>query len=195
VLPLLYIVRHGETDWNFEGRLQGQADTDINERGRIQADRNGRRLAEVVTDPASFDFVASPHRRTCETMERIRAKLGLPPVGYRTDPRLKEVHFGAWQGLTYAELEEHSPGCTEARTRNKWRFVPPGADAESYELMALRIRSWLDEITRPTICVTHGGVIRTIFYWLENMPGDEAAALDIPQDRILRVQDGRLEWF
>jgi probable phosphoglycerate mutase len=195
VLPLLYIVRHGETDWNGEARLQGQADTDINERGRLQADRNGERLAEIVPNPSSFDFVASPLRRTCETMERIRARLGLSPSDFRVDPRLMEVHFGDWQGFTYAELEARSPGCTAERTRSKWRFVPPGVDAESYETMALRIRSWLDEIERPTICVTHGGVMRAIFHWLENMPGDEAARLDIPQDRILRVENNRLEWL
>jgi len=195
VLPLVYIVRHGETDWNVEERLQGQADTDINERGRVQADRNGRRLAELVPDPSSFDFVASPLRRTRETMERIRLQLGMPPAGFRTDPRLMEVHFGSWQGFTYSELEERSPGCTDERTRNKWRFLPPGPGAENYETMALRIRSWLDEVARPTICVTHGGVIRAIFHWLEEMPGEDAASLEVPQNRILRIQNGRLEWL
>ncbi|WEX07843.1 histidine phosphatase family protein [Chelativorans sp. AA-79] len=195
MFPLLYIVRHGETDWNAEARLQGQADTDINERGRAQADRNGKRLSELVADPSSFDFVASPLRRTCETMERVRIQLGLPPAGFRTDPRLKEVHFGGWQGFTYMELEARSPGCTGERARRKWHFLPPGPGAESYETLALRVRSWLDDLDRPTICVTHGGVIRTVFHWIEGMPGEDAASLDIPQDRILRVEDGKLEWL
>ena len=195
MLPLLYFVRHGETNWNAEERLQGQADTDINERGRAQADQNGRRLAQLVSDPSSFDFVASPMRRTCETMERVRIQMGLPPQGFRTDPRLKEVHFGAWQGFTYLDLEAREPGCTEPRTRNKWHFLPPGADAESYELLARRVRLWLDEVRKPTICVTHGGIIRTIFYWVGGMSPDDAADLHIPQDKILRVEDGRLDWL
>ncbi|WP_309083637.1 histidine phosphatase family protein [Chelativorans sp.] len=195
MLPLLYIVRHGETDWNAQARLQGQADTDINERGRAQADRNGRRLAELLADPASFDFVASPLRRTCETMERVRVQLGLPATGYRTDPRLKEVHFGAWQGFTYAELEAREPGCTERRSRRKWHFLPPGGDAESYEVLAGRVRAWLDEIARPTVCVTHGGVIRTVFHWIGGAAPEEAAEMHIPQDRVLRVENGRLEWL
>nr|WP_274709141.1 histidine phosphatase family protein [Nitratireductor luteus] len=192
---MIYFVRHGQTDWNLQSRLQGQADTDINETGRAQADRNGKRLAALVEDPLAFDYVASPLRRTCETMERVRAILGLPREGYRTDPRLREVHFGAWQGFTYAELEARNPGCTEARSRMKWHFLPPGDDAETYEMLAGRVRPWLDEVVHPTICVTHGGVIRAVFRWLAGVPGEDAAMLDIPHDRILRHENGRLEWF
>lgn len=193
--PLIYFVRHGQTDWNLQSRLQGQADTEMNETGRAQADRNGARLAALVDDPSAFDYVASPLRRTCETMERVRAALGLPREGYRTDHRLREVHFGAWQGFTYAELEARDPGCTQARMLRKWHFLPPGEDAETYETLAVRVRAWLDEVRGPTVCVTHGGVIRAVFHWLADMPGDEAAMLDIPQDSILRHENGRLEWL
>lgn len=195
MLPLLYIVRHGQTDWNVEERLQGQADTDLNALGRAQAERNGRRLAKLVGDRVAFDFVASPLRRTCETMERVRMQMGLPPHGYRTDLRLKEVHFGDWQGLTYLELEAREPGCTAARGRRKWHFLPPGAEAESYELLALRVRSWLDDLDKPTVCVTHGGVVRTVFHWMGSLPCDKAAEMHVPQDLILRVEGGKLEWL
>ena len=82
--PLVYIVRHGQTDWNAEFRLQGQADTDLNELGRRQAAMNGRALARLIPRPEEFDFVASPMRRTCETMERLRAAMGLDPTAYAT---------------------------------------------------------------------------------------------------------------
>ena len=108
--PLVYFVRHGETSWNADSRLQGQADTDINAKGRAQATRNGEALARLIPDPAGFDFVASPLRRTRETMERVRAAMGLDPQSYRTDARLKEVHFGDWQGYTYAEMDVREPG-------------------------------------------------------------------------------------
>src|SRR5690606_932990 len=110
--------------------------------GRLQADRNGLRLAEMIADPRSFDYVASPLGRTVETMRRIRMALGLPAEGFRTDDRLKEVHFGDWQGFTYAELEAREPGCTSARAGMKWRFLPPGQQAESYEAMARRVKAW-----------------------------------------------------
>lgn len=193
--PLLYMVRHGQTDWNVEGRLQGQADTDINAEGRAQADRNGARLAAEIGDPSAFDFVASPLKRTRETMERIRLAMDLAADGYCTDTRLLEVHFGDWQGLTYDELEAREPGCTEARSRDKWNFVPPGAEAESYGMLAARVKPWLDGLDRPTVCVTHGGVVRTLFYWLEEVPPARAAGIDVPQDRILRVMDGRCDWL
>ena len=119
--PIVYLIRHGQTDWNAEGRLQGQADTDINALGRSQADGNGRRLRELIAEPGAFDFVASPLRRTRETMERVRRSMGLPAEGYRTDARLKEVHFGDWQGSTFAELEAREPGSTAARTATSSR--------------------------------------------------------------------------
>ena len=127
MFPLVYVVRHGETSWNAEYRLQGQADTDMTALGRAQADRNGRRLAELIPNPGEFDFVASPLRRTRETMERIRAAMRLPVEDYRTDTRLLEVHFGDWQGFTFAELEAREPGSTAARLLDKWGFVPPGS--------------------------------------------------------------------
>lgn len=195
MLPLVYFVRHGQTAWNLEGRLQGQAENDITELGRQQADRNGRRLRELIDDPEKFDFVASPMRRTRETMERVRAAMGLPPRDYATDPRLVEVSFGDWQGFTFLELEQAEPGCTVARHKDKWNFVPPGAGAESYQMLLDRVRPWLEALVRPTVCVTHGGVIRTVFRMLADTPPRGAARLEIFQDRVLRVEDGGLEWL
>lgn len=192
---LVYFVRHGETGWNAEQRLQGQADTDINSRGREQADRNGRRLAELIEHPADFDFIASPMRRTRETMERIRIAMGLEPTAYRTDARLMEVHFGDWQGHTFAELEAQQKGSTAARSRDKWNFVPPGADGESYQMLLERVRPWFEALERPTVCVTHGGVIRAIFRLVANTPPREAAALEISQDRVLKLGGGKLTWL
>jgi len=193
--PLVYFIRHGETPWNVEGRLQGQAENDISENGRRQADRNGARLSRLITDPSPFDFVASPMRRTRETMERVRAAMGLDPNTYRTDDRLVEVSFGDWQGYTFSELEAAEPGVTKARKRNKWYFVPPGEGAESYQILMERVRPWLEELRQPTVCVTHGGVMRTLFRMvLGTEPGD-AAKLEVFQDRILRLQDNRLDWL
>lgn len=193
--PAIFFVRHGQTDWNAEGRLQGQADTPLNDTGREQAAGNGRKLLEQVKDPATIDFVASPLSRTRETMEILRTAMGLDPKAYRTDPRLVELHFGDWQGQTYDELELVDPGCSARRDADKWYFVPPGEAAESYEMLSRRIRSWLEEVDRETICVTHGGVIRSIFRLTEQHSIDECAALPIPQDKVLRYENGRLDWL
>ena len=193
--PTLYFVRHGETDWNAEARLQGQADTDLNEKGRAQASANGRALARLIAKPAAFDFVASPMLRTRETMERLRAAMGLDPSGYRTEPLLVEVNFGDWQGHTFAELERVDPGCFARRQADKWGFVPPGEGAESYERLAARVRPWLEGVVRDTVCVTHGGVLRAIFMLSGTLAPAEAVMLSIPQDRILRLAGGVLEWL
>ncbi len=193
--PLVYFVRHGQTDWNAEGRLQGQADTDINQQGREQADRNGHVLARLIGRPEEFDFVASPMRRTRETMERVRLAMGLDPFAFHTDSRLIEVHFGTWQGVTFVELEAREPGSTKARRRDKWNFRPPGPLGESYEMLKARVTPWLESLERPTVCVTHGGIIRVVFRTVGGMPEREAAALNVPQDRVLRLQDGKLEWI
>ena len=193
--PLVYIVRHGQTQWNADFRLQGQADTDINALGREQATRNGRRLAEQVHKPEDFDFVASPMRRTRETMERIRAAMKLDPHAYRTEPLLVELSFGDWQGFTFAELEARDPGSTRQRSLDKWNFQPPGEGAESYQMLLERVKPWFDALDRQTVCVTHGGVIRTLFRLVEGVSEQEAASLEVPQDRVLELKDRRLEWL
>ncbi|MBZ9754179.1 histidine phosphatase family protein [Mesorhizobium sp. ESP6-5] len=193
--PLVYIVRHGQTAWNAEFRLQGQADTDLNALGREQASANGHRLAELVGAPQEFDFVASPMRRTRETMERIRAAMRLDPLAYQTDIRLIEVNFGDWQSFTFAELERQSPGASRSRALDKWNFQPPGEGAESYQMLLERVKPWFDELRGQTICVTHGGVMRTLFRFVLDMPEDEAANLEIPQDRVLKLEGRSLEWL
>ncbi|MGE0501585.1 MAG: histidine phosphatase family protein [Rhizobiaceae bacterium] len=192
--PLVYVIRHGQTDWNVEGRLQGQADTPINQRGRNQAAENGRRLALAIGSPADFHFVASPLWRTRETMELLRQGMGLTAGGYATDPALMEVHFGDWQGATLSEVEAHAPGSIAARGADKWTFRPPGDAAESYAMLCERVRPWFEAIDRPTVCVTHGGVMRCLFA-MHGTPGETAASLDIPQDKVLRWQGGRLFWM
>jgi probable phosphoglycerate mutase len=193
--PLSYFVRHGQTGWNAELRLQGQADTDMNDLGRRQAVRNGRRLAELVDRPEDFDFVASPLKRTRETMELIRAEMGLPVCGYRVDARLMEVHFGDWQGFTYADLEEKEPGSTAARFEDKWGFVAPGPGGESYQMLLDRVRPWFEALEKPTICVTHGGVLRILFRLIEDLPVADVATMEIVQDRVLRLEGSKLEWL
>jgi broad specificity phosphatase PhoE len=193
--PLVYIARHGQTAWNAEFRLQGQADTDLNTLGREQATENGHRLAELVHNPRDFDFVASPMRRTRETMERIRAAMKLDPLAYRTDSRLIEVNFGDWQSFTFAELEAESPGASRSRAQDKWNFQPPGEGAESYQMLLERVKPSFDAIKQQTICVTHGGVIRTLFRFVLDMAEAEAANLEIPQDRLLKLEGKSLEWI
>ena len=184
---LLYVIRHGQTDWNAERRMQGQKDIDLNAVGREQARGNGLLLKELLGDKiVNYDFVASPLSRTRETMEIVRAAAGLTPGEYRTDERLVEVCFGDWEGSTLKELKLTQPERLAERNLAKWDFIPPGEDAESYEILSWRIGSWLQSVSTPTVCVAHGGVIRALFRLIADISKEEAEG-EIPQDRILQI--------
>jgi broad specificity phosphatase PhoE len=100
----LYFVRHGETDWNAERRLQGRRDVPLNALGRKQAARCGELLRELLVvggaTPRQFAFTSSPLSRARETMAILRTALGVAPEDYAIDARLAELSFGRWEGLT-----------------------------------------------------------------------------------------------
>lgn len=184
---IVYVIRHGQTDWNAEGRLQGQRDIPINATGRIQATRNGETLGDLIGRAEGFDFVASPLGRTRETMERLRTAMGLDPLAYRTDERLKELSFGDWEGYTTAEIKKTEPLRLRERSKNKWSFIPPGAEAESYEILSWRVGAWLSSVKEPTVAVAHGGVLRSLFRIVGKVEEEEASTMPIHQDRIVQI--------
>lgn len=195
---LIYMIRHGQTDWNAEGRFQGQKDIPLNATGRGQAIANGEVLARLLDGRAGdFDFISSPMARARETMERMRTAMDLDSSGYRTDERLLEISFGSWEGRTFRELQGLYPEAIAARAQNKWSFIPPGDLAESYEILSWRIAAWLASLRRPAICVSHGGVIRTVLKLVGGWPEDQACETDIPQDKILKVEPskGSVVWL
>jgi len=192
---LLIFLRHGETDWNVEGRMQGQKDIPLNTTGLEQARRNGRRLKAYLEDeridPSGLDFLASPLGRTRMTMELARTEMGLAPEAYRLEDRLKELTFGSWEGRTLEEIAETAPDLVARRRTDKWGFVPPGG--ESYEMLSRRIGGWLVTIDRPSVVVAHGGVFRVLRGLLEGMDRLSVPKLPVPQDVVFIWRDGRME--
>ncbi len=191
---LIYLIRHGQTDWNAEGRLQGQQDIELNEKGFGQARTNGEKL-RLLIDPDAFDFVASPLKRTRQTMSQVLIALDRPQDAYRTDERLVEICFGDWEGNTLTEVARFDPEGVRRREADKWHFTPPGHKAESYESLSWRTGEWLRSVEKPTVCICHGGVIRTFFVLTGNAGFHEAAYMDVPQDRILKLENGKLTWL
>jgi broad specificity phosphatase PhoE len=188
---VLYYVRHGQTDWNVERRLQGQHDIPLNALGREQAVQCGRILRDLfVRDSRSasdFDYCASPLGRARVTMELLRAELGLDPEAYRTDARLMEMSFGRWEGFTAAELQVRESQALAARDRDKWNFALPGG--ESYARLLVRVRAWYESIERDTVVSAHGGVARALIAHLGILMPADAATDDIGQG-IVYVFDG-----
>jgi probable phosphoglycerate mutase len=190
--PTIYFVRHGETDWNAEARLQGQRDVPLNDFGRVQAEEAGARLRGLVQRYEDLAFVASPLSRTRETMERLRETIGLAPSAYRADERLRELSFGRWEGLTWKEVRRADPKGAAGRERDKWGYAPPGG--ESYAMLAERVAPALDELTRDTVVVSHGGVARVTLALRCGIGHAEAPIVDIWQGRILVIEGSRHFW-
>ena len=190
--PGFLFIRHGETDWNAEGRLQGQRDTALNALGYRQAREAGRRTADILASDrqraADATFVASPLERTRETMVGVRIALGLPATGYATDDRLREIGFGAWEGMTWPEVKRRDPRRYKERRQDKWRFVPP--DGESYEMVAERLGGWVATIDERAIVVAHGGVARALMVLIGGESTLAAPDVNIPQGRVFRFANG-----
>jgi probable phosphoglycerate mutase len=154
---ILYLARHGETDWNAAGRWQGQTDIPLNPRGRQQARDVAERLrAEGIASVASSDLL-----RARETADIVAAALGLEVGHVHTD--LRERRFGRFEGLTREEVAARFPG--------EWaRYVadpgpaPPGGESRDALLSRLlpAVRSAADRLPPPLLVVMHGGAMRAI---------------------------------
>jgi broad specificity phosphatase PhoE len=138
----LLLVRHGETDWNAEGRLQGHTDRPLNEFGRRQA----AALAERLADDGIDAVYASDLARARETAEILAERLGLPVA---TDPDLRERNWGNWEGLTGSE-------------RDRVDYVGEERDAHGERVIRAVRRIAEQHPGERIVVVTHGGSLRRI---------------------------------
>ena len=199
--PISYrilFVRHGETDYNAEGRLQGQRDIPLNSRGRAQASAIGRALRMAMPEAiaaleAASAFAASPLVRTRQTMELARTALGLAPQRYALEPALKELTFGEWEGLTWPQVAKRDPAGARAREADKWNFAPPGG--ESYAMLAERLQPWLDSLQADCFVVSHGGVARALMTLIAGVSPSAAENADIWQGKAILFEGGGLSWI
>ena len=179
--PVIYYIRHGETEWNAVHRLQGSRDSALSSLGRKQASQCGQLLRDLFArdgrSPGDLDYVSSPLLRARASMELVRAALGLDPHGYRTDERLAEMAFGEWEGLSFADLKSNAADLLAVREQDPWHFVPPGG--ESYVQLLARVRDWHGTLTRDTVVVSHLNTGRALMAHLGLAP--QAAA---PRTRI-----------
>jgi probable phosphoglycerate mutase len=193
-MPVLYFVRHGETDFNVEARLQGWWDTLLNARGRQQAIDSGELLHDLFARDGQragdFAYVASPLKRARETMELLRTTLGLDLHAYSIDERLREISYGEWEALTLPEIDVRFPGMLAKRERDKWDFAPPGG--ESYRELARRTGEWYAALTQDTVVAGHGGGVRVLMALFNVMPREEATHAQIAQGVVYVFADGKM---
>jgi len=186
---VIYLLRHGQTQFNAEGRLQGHVDSDLTDKGADQARAMGRALCGLIDDPSDWRIAVSPLGRAQATAALVAE--ALPGIRLDIEPRLIEVSFGAYDGSLRAELEAEYPG---AFGPSGWTFR---ADmGESYETTRSRVGDWLaglpPEPDRKVIAVTHGitGLVLRGVY--ADLTLEEVVGMPAPQDAFFQLKDGQI---
>jgi len=187
---MIYLCRHGQTEWNRAHRLQGQCESDLTPLGRAQAGAMGDLLRELVQRDADrpWRIVASPLRRARDTAGIIGARLDLP---VEFDDRLMELTVGDWEGRLRAELAREHPGLFADRT---WFFAALGG--ETYDQVMARVSGWLaDQAAEPErrlIVVSHGIAGRLLRGAYADLSRADVLEQDVPQDALYRLHAGRI---
>ena len=184
---MIFLIRHGQTEFNVQRRLQGRQDSPLTALGLEQARRMGQTLR--AQDLQNLTVVASPLGRTRRTAEIVCEALGLD-CRVELDERLAEIDVGGWEGLNREEIEALAPGACDAPG---WLLASPGG--ETWETASGRIGGWLAEQEehdhRPRLVVSHGitgRILRALYagvgpehLWTASAP---------PQDAVFRLWRG-----
>jgi broad specificity phosphatase PhoE len=165
----LLLIRHGETDWNVEGRWQGQIDVPLNANGRRQAAQTAKALADT---PIAAIY-SSDLKRAYETAQALAQVKGLPVI---KEPRLREIHQGDWQGLLVSEIETRYAERFHQRRRDPLSVAPPGGET----VQQVRARAWhaIEDIvsrhpTETIAIVAHGFILALVRVSFEKKPYDD----------------------
>lgn len=185
----IIFIRHGETDWNRQGLIQGSIDTDLNETGRAQAEHLGQLMAAKADMLEGFQIICSPQRRAQQTAETILKALGRKLDG--TDTRVKELGFGIWEGKPFWQLKDSPVYPAHPEERFYWR---PEL-GESYEDGVARVSDWRASLTRPTLVISHGAVGRCLMGSVAELGPRDLVGLPTPQGQYCVLTPGRMQWF
>ena len=185
---MIYLCRHGQTEFNAIGRRQGQVDSNLTALGQAQATAMGRRLASL--NLPKFRIFASPLGRAHHSARLIAAELGHAPI--TLDRRLMEIGMGSWDGKTDLEIDTAHPGLRASVPPEAWWFHSP--DGETYATFAARLAEALQAIqSDPTpvkIIVAHAVVSRVIRAQWAGLSEIESHRLPVPQDAFYALSAG-----
>jgi probable phosphoglycerate mutase len=186
----IYLLRHGETEWNLDGRLQGQRDSALTEAGRRQAQQLGDLLAAHFPDGKLPPFQVSPLGRAQQTANLLRARfVNMPP--YLIEPRLTEVSFGDWEGQTFDDIEEEWADLIDSYDDLDWLFEAP--EGEGYDQAEMRVESWLADQSGALIAVTHGLTAQLICSRYLGLARADVAAFTVEHGVIYHLHDGKID--
>ena len=189
--PPIYFVRHGETDWNVQGLIQGWTDTPLNEKGHVQAQAVARAISRLPGLPRDVHFAVSPLTRARQTMGYISDALALHDNRVAVESAVTELGFGVWEGKPFWELKASPVYPAHPEDRYFWR---PEA-GESYEDGHARITQWLDRLDRPTVVVAHGAIGRCLIAEIAGLPRRDLVELVMRQGYYCKLEGGTAQWF
>lgn len=177
----MYILRHGETLWNVEGRMQGGLDSPLTGRGRDQARQQGEILRREGAD--GLPVLCSPQARALET-----ARIALPGCVPVSDDRLAELGMGDWQGRTLSEIRSHMPDALPHPSSFLWKFSAPAG--ETIAQMRARVAAFAREAPDDCIVITHGVTSQFLRGHLLGLDLEGTDALGDRQGVVYRIRDG-----
>jgi broad specificity phosphatase PhoE len=186
----IYFVRHGETTWNLQGRMQGHLNAPLTARGLREARRDGAALRELIRADEPYALIFSPMGRTRETATIIAGEVRPCLCAQRSDDRLREVSWGDWDGLTIAEIKARDPATWQAHIEDRWNVGPP--HGESYRMLCERVGDWLESVKDEPrlIVVSHGALGRALRGLYLGLEPEQTLQLKEPQDALIRFSDG-----
>lgn len=161
-LPDIFVIRHGETQWNVAGRLQGRQDTPLTANGVRQAVAVGLRLADHIAQRGNLKFWVSPLGRARQTASILADTWHVPFDRFVNDPVLMERAYGEWEGLTHDEIARDLADQYKSYCDSRWDYAMP--NGESLTDLNGRLRGWLHSLDRDTthVVVTHSGCLRAL---------------------------------
>ena len=187
-LPELIVIRHGETEWNRIGRLQGGQDSALTDRGRQQAETLAALLHRHGIGPGTHHLTSSPQGRALATAAPIARATGMT---VRPDDRLREIHMGQWSGLPRHEVDARWPAADPHETFIEWYARAP--EGEGFDALWARVGAFLDDLTGPTVVVTHGFTSRFLRTRALGRTLDDLAHVPGGQGVAFVIRDGRHE--
>jgi probable phosphoglycerate mutase len=190
---MILLLRHGETFWNRERRVQGRLESDLTPRGERQALAMADLTADLISQGGGdWRLVSSPIGRARRTAEAVAAATGL---AVQTDDRLMEICCGAWEGRLWDDVRRDDPH----RGYDGERFFGAPGGGETFEDVHARAASWLADLApepeRRVIAVSHGVLGRLLRGAYAGLDRQTTLDQDVPQDAIYRLQNGQIDRF
>ena len=178
--PDLLLMRHGQTVWNAEGRLQGRLDSPLTPLGEAQARRQAWLLRDIMPDAARH---ASPAGRARQT-----ARIAFAGRPFRDDPRLREIDIGDFTGKSMAELAAAHPALFAGGGLDWYDRAPGG---EHFRGLEARARAFLEDLDGPALVVTHGITLRMLRLVAMGLPLARLGEMPVLQGALHLVSGGR----